>query len=161
MEDSATPNIQTARVICGALMIGVVVLWAFAFVMSAGQGGFGSGEILDPLVTLAIVLAIALSSFGAALFFRGRALAAVSPASGSSEAAGPARGKAAIQLLRNLIIAWALLEGQALVAGVLFLITGEASLLIISALVFVLGFSFTFPKAEWFERAQRSEPAQL
>ena len=139
-------------------MFGVVVLWGFAFVLSAGQGGFGSEEMLDPLVILAIVLVIALSSFGAALFFRARALSAVSPA---SDAAGPAQDKAATQLLTNLIIAWALLEGQALVAGVLFLMTGEASLLIISALVFALGFAFTFPKAEWFERAQRSESAQL
>ncbi len=153
MADQITPSLRTAQLICGALMFGVIAFWAIVFVLNAGEGGFADGLNIDPRVMLAIVIAVALSAFAAALAFRSRAL---SPDPDASRRDPAAAHPNAARLQTNLIIAWALLEGQALVAGVFFLLTGSANLLIISALVFVIGFAVTFPRAEWFERASRT-----
>lgn len=157
MEDPVSPNLQTARIICGALMLGVAALWAVAFVMTNGPGGFDPGPILDPTALLAVVIAVALSAFAAALLFRSRALQTVSDTSRRDPTIPPGDTS---KVQTNLIIAWALLEGQALVAGVFFMLTGAESLLIVSALVFAIGFAFTFPRAEWFEQAHRASQAQ-
>lgn len=148
-----TPSVRTARLICGALMFGVVTFWVIVVVLNAGQGRFGSGLTIDPRVLLAIVIAVALSSFAAALVFRSRALSA-RPGASSSESAASLSDVSRLQT--NLIIAWALLEGQAFIAGVFFLLTQSANFLIISALVFVIGFGLTFPRAEWFEGTHRT-----
>ncbi len=153
MEDQITQSLRIARLICGALMLGVVAFWVILFVLNAGEGGFASGLNIDPRVMLAVVIVVALSAFAAALVFRSRAL---SPDPGASRRDPAAIHPDASRLQSNLIISWALLEGQALIAGVFFLLTGAANLLIISALVFLIGFAVTFPRSEWYERTQRT-----
>lgn len=157
MEDRITPSLRTARIICGALISAVVVFWAMAFALKAGPGPFASDLTIDARVPLAISIAVALGAFVAALFFRYRALGVVSGGSRRDSAAS-LRDLSILQ--RNLTVAWALLEGQAMVAGVFFLLVGAASLLIVSMLVSVIGFALTFPRAEWFERVLRSSATQ-
>ena len=152
MKSPSTPNIQTARIICGALMGGVVLFWAVAFAVSAGQG-LGAELPLDSTVLLAIVLAISLGAFGAAFVFRSKAVRAATGTARSNSQASTADSSG---VLTNLIIAWALLEGQALMAGVLFMLTGNATYLIIPALVFIIGFAVTFPRPDWFARPQHT-----
>lgn len=138
-------------------MLGVVALWAVAFVVTDGMGGLDPGPIPDPTALLAVVIAVALSAFAAALFFRSRALRTVPNTSRRDSAT--TRGDTS-NVQTNLLIAWALLEGQALLAGVFFMLTEAESLLIVSVLVFAIGFALTFPRADWFERAHGTSQAQ-
>ena len=91
---------------------------------------------------------MALGGFLAALVFRGRAVDAAAgrrPPGGRSDVVG-----SAAQVQAQLIIAWALLEGPALLAGVLFMLLASQPLLSAAAVVYGIGVAMTFPRAEWF-----------
>lgn len=156
MEDSTSTQLRTAQIICGALMFGTVAFWAIAFVLRGGDFGFSSDLSIDPLALLAGVIVLALGAFAAALFFRSRALSVGETP--SRRDAAPVRPPVA-RVQSNLIVSWAALEGQAMIAAVFFLLTGMTSLLVVSALVFGIGFAMTFPRAEWFVSAHRGSAA--
>lgn len=134
-------------------MSGVVLFWIVAFVLTAG-GGLDVELPVSSAVLLAIVIAAAVGAFGAALAMRSKVTAALAdPALRDPQSAN------ASSVLTRLISAWALLEGQGILAGVLFMLTGNASLLIIPALVFISGFALTFPKPGWFApQSQTRQP---
>ena len=138
-------------------MGGVVLFWGVAFAFTAGQGALGAELPLDPTMLLAIVIVLALGAFGAALAFRSKAVAEVyEPSVRDSSTPDTDTSK----VLSRLVTAWALLEGQAFVAGVLYMFTGAANLLIISGLVFIIGFAMTFPRSEWFRQGERTTRAR-
>lgn len=136
--------LRNARVIALALPVGVVLFWAIAwFLTKYGQQGLSPGLLRADIATW-VWAAAALAGFLGAYLFLGRAL------QGSDDtAAGPVAGSAS-RVLTNLIVGWALLEAQALLAGVLFLLLATNGLLLAAACVYLLGMELTFPRAQWF-----------
>ena len=137
---------RTARLIALAFPAGVVLFWVIAwFLTKAGGRGLSPG-LLRGDVAIWIWAVVALAGFLGAFVFRGRALQA---ANGTAEGRPPAPGGAA-RVLTTLIVAWALLEGQALLGGVLFLLLAVNGILLGAACVYAMGLVLTFPRAEWF-----------
>lgn len=132
-------NLQTSRIIASSLPIGVVAFWVVAWFMTDGGSAGWSPDALPGAFALGIWGAAALAGFAAALLFLRRA----------TEGPGPAETS-------GLIIAWAALEGPALLAGVLFLLLGDVRLLVAAGAVYLVGVVVTFPRAGWFnERRSR------
>lgn len=111
-------------------------------------------ETLDAGLAFWLWAALALAGFAGALSLRGRALRIAEDA--SREEGGGAEGIAprASEVQANLIIAWALLEGPALAAGVFFILLADTQLLWGALPVYLLGVILTFPRAEWFGAAE-------
>lgn len=136
-------RLRTARLVAGALGGGVGTAWLvcgfLVWQRDSGIGGAGAGVVPAEL-GFWVWAAAAGAGLVAALAFRGRArrLGAVAP-SGPSD-----------PVLTSLLIAWALLEGPALLGAVLFLLGGGAQL-ITAVPVYFLGFVATYPRAEWFQ----------
>jgi hypothetical protein len=131
-------NLPTSRIIAAALPLGVAVFWAVAWVLTEGGSRGWSPDAMSGKLALAVWGAAAFACFTAALLFVRRAVEGPGPAEASS-----------------LVVAWALLEGPALLAGVLFLLLGDLRLLAAAGVVYVVGLVLTFPRAAWFE-AKRS-----
>lgn len=145
----AEPGLRSARVIAAALAGGVVMFWIIAWVVLTGGGRVGlSPEAVPSETALWIWAAAALAGLAGALIFRGRALAAGGTASRADR--GPLSPKEAGSVQTNLIIAWALLEGPALLSAVFFSLLAEPGILWPGIAVFALGMALTFPRAEWF-----------
>lgn len=160
MEDSNVPDLRTARVICGALIASVLLFWLIALVISgAGQNPVVPAFPLDALTLTAAALVAAVAVLAGVLFFRTRAVGAVS--SLPRRDAGPPSRESLSSVQTNLIIAWTLLEGMALTTGMFFMITGVANLLIITTVVLIIGFAITFPRAEWYGEVQRDSHVRL
>jgi len=125
---------RSARVIALALPAGVLVFWVIAwFLTNAGERGLSPGLLRGDVATWTWAV-VALAGFLGAFVFRGRAL----------QAADPSR------VLSTLIVAWALLEGPALLGGLLFLLLAANGILLGAACVYAMGLVLTFPRAEWF-----------
>src|SRR5690554_5287365 len=148
MAQRPTPELLRARVIYMAMIFGVVLMWIVIFVVLSGMNE--SESILDGTIALLLVIVISLGAFAAALFFRSRAAAAA----GTAGSAPNQSQKDVSAVYTNLIVAWALLEGPALMAAVLFMLTNTTAVLLVGAVVFLTGYWMTFPKAEWFEDEQ-------
>ena len=138
-------GLRIARMIGLALPMGVVTFWVIGWVMTDGgarglaQGGPDAGVVFWAWAGLA------LAGFAAALVLRGRAAAIAEDA---ARAGTPgARGG---EVQATLIIAWALLEAQALLAGVLLLLYGLEQIVLYAAIVYAIGLVLTFPRAEWW-----------
>ncbi|MEX2528675.1 MAG: hypothetical protein WEA09_13665 [Gemmatimonadota bacterium] len=132
-------ELSKARVLAGALMSSPILLWVAGWVLTEG----GTRPMLEPgslSPSLAFVIwaAVALPAFAAALALRSRA-----------EALAKRPGRA----LTYLLVAWALLEGSALLSGVFFVLLAIPRFIWTGALVFLLGMAFTFPRADWFPGA--------
>lgn len=134
-----------ARAIAFSLPAGVFAFWAIAWFLTEG-GAQGRAEgALDPELAFWIWAAVAVGGFGAALFLRARAVAIAEEA-----ARAGAPGERAGEVQSRLIIAWALLETQALLAGVLLLALGLEQVVLYAAVLYLVGLAFTFPRAEWW-----------
>src|SRR5688500_3018336 len=106
----AEASFKTARMIAIALATGVVMFWLVAWLLTDGGRTPISPDAFDASLGF-WVWAAALAGLFGALSFRRKALQSV-------DAVQP-----------NLIIAWALLEGPALLAGVAFLLSGARTIL--------------------------------
>lgn len=154
MQQTPTPDLRIGRLICGALMAGVLIFWSVAILLTdAGRNPLSQEFPVDPLLLTAVALLAGLGALAVALRFRSRALAAILKNYRRYGESPSSQNLANLQT--NLIIAWALVEGIALVLGVLFLIAGVDSLVIIAAVVFVAGFTATFPRADWYREAKQ------
>ncbi len=135
--DESRLALRNARVIALTLPLGVVVFWAVVwFLTDAGQEGLRPGLLRADVATW-IWVVVAVAGFLGAYAFRGRALQ-------SADGGSPPR------VLANLVVAWALLEAQALVAGVLFLLLATFGILPAAACVYIVGLELTFPRVQWF-----------
>lgn len=142
-ESQATMNeVGKARLLAGALMSSPIVLWAAGWVLTEGgtQPLMEPGS-LSPSLAFIIWAAVALPAFAAALALRSRA-----------EALAETPGRA----LTYLLVAWALLEGSALLSGVFFILLAIPRFVWMGALVLLLGMAFTFPRSEWFPAAEKT-----
>lgn len=120
---------------------GVFVFWLIAWVLTAGGANGLRPDIVAGSLALVVWAAVALPAFGGALFFRTRA----------AEGAGGAAGRRA---QTHTIVAHALLEGPALLGGILFLLLGTTPVVWVALPVYVLGLALTWPRAEWFTDAR-------
>lgn len=145
-------NLLSARLIALSMTLGVIFLWVVGWVVTGGgTEGLASGGELSPGLLFLIWAALAVPGFGAALVFRGRAMAALSGEAGGGGTG--ASGDPTSVAQTHLIIAWALLEGPALFSGVFYLLTAEGQFVLAGALVFLVGMAISFPRREWYEEA--------
>lgn len=127
-----------------AMPLGVALLWAVALTMGGDAGGGSGRGRWDGDAGFWMWMAVALGGFAAASYFRNRA---VSTAEETARAGQP--GSRAGEIQSWLIIAWAMLEAGALLAGVIVFVGGDARLLWYAAAVYVVGLLLTYPRAEW------------
>ena len=157
MQRTAPSNIVAARIIAGSAAAGAVLFWVVAWVMSDGGAAGIAPDALPPAMARLIWAAVAVSAFGAALVFRGRALRVVEGLrAGYGE---PSAGRPE-DVPTNLAVAWTLLESSAPLAGVFFLLLGTRDILFAAALVHLLGFAVTFPRADWYVDSGAREMAE-
>jgi hypothetical protein len=90
----------------------------------------------------------AVIGFGGSLLLLRRAEAAARRA---SEERAVRRATERIQAF--LLVAWALLEGPAVLAGAFYLILGDSTLVAAAASVLAFGLALTFPRRAWFPTA--------
>lgn len=143
----AEPNVQTARIIASSLAGGVALFWVVVWVMTAGGAQGISPGALPSDLAFWIWGGVAVAGFVGALVFRGRALRLVERAR-AARGRPTSAGAGAVQ--SNLLIAWALLEGPALLSAVFFMLLGAQQILWAAVAVYLLGVIVTFPRAEWF-----------
>lgn len=143
--DQAKATLRTARIIAAALPIGVVILWIVGWVLTKGGSTGVAPAALRGDVATWIWAGAAAAGFIGALRFRGRALQAADAHPGE-----PPSPAGLGQTQANLIVAWALLEGPALVGGVFFLLLAIKAILWATATVYFVGVILTFPRPEWF-----------
>ena len=147
MERAQSPY-AVSRVVAGALPAGVVALWVVGWILTGGGREGMSPEALPPTLALWGWAAVAMGGFAGALAFRGRALHEARALRG--QAAEEARPEVARRVLTSLIVAWALLEGPALLSGILFVLLGAAQILVLAVPFYLVGVALTFPRREWF-----------
>lgn len=147
MQQRLQPSLRTARIIAGALPGGVVLFWIVGWVITGGGQAGTVLEALSPEQAFWLWVVAALVGFSGALFFRNRALRVVEGFARDGE--GPAiEMVGAVQT--NLIIAWTLLEGPALLSGVFFVLLAMKQVLWIAVPLYLVGVILTFPRVEWF-----------
>jgi hypothetical protein len=143
--DESRQAFRTARIIAAAMPMGVVLFWAVGwFLTNGGETGLAP-QALSAGSALYIWAAAALSGTGGSLVLRGRAQRAL-----EGDEARPPSPATLGQVQGSLLVAWALLEAPALLAGVFFLLLGVKPVLLGAAAVYLLGLVRTFPRARWF-----------
>lgn len=153
MKPSTIAGYRTAAIIAYAMASGVVLFWGVAWFLVESTGGPGDPGVLTPELALWIWGGLAVAGFVGALLFARSARSSADEARrrergiGSPQASDRGAGKAQ----SRLIIAWALLEGPALLAGVFFLLNGSRTLLAAAAPVYFTGVALTFPRRSWFQ----------
>lgn len=135
MNQATQPTLQSARIIALSLASGVFLFWGVGWVLTSGGQVGTAPDSLPAGLAFWIWAAIALPGFVMALVFRSRAQQS---SGGASE------------VQKNLIIAWALLEGPALASGVFFLLLAAQPILLAAVPTYLLGVVLTFPRAAWF-----------
>lgn len=152
MDTSASAGHRTASIIAAALAGGVALFWGVAWFLVEASGGPGDPGVLTSRLTLWIWGALALPAFAVSLLFTRSARSLATEARRRGLGMGPSSGGdgGAGTIQTRLIIAWALLEGPALLAGVFFLLNGSRTLLAAAATVYFIGVAVTFPRRSWF-----------
>ena len=145
---TAQAALRQARLVIGALVVGPILFWAVTWFLNHGVERGPRPSNLSPSTALLIWTVLAVGTFAGALVFRGRALEIVEAArrSGNREAVF-ARSP---EVQTFLVIAMALIEGQALFAGVMYFLLGEPEFVLYSAPLLLVGTALIFPRAEWF-----------
>lgn len=141
------PRFTTARIIAASLAGGVALFWILGWVLTGGGTEGFTPEVLPQDIAFWISFGALVVGFAAALTFRNRAVSLVWGPGRNAGASGTPDGGA---VQTNLIISWAMLEGPALLCGVLFLLVADHRILWIATPVHALGVVLTFPRAEWF-----------
>lgn len=138
---------RQARVVVGALMTGVVLFYAVILGYVAFFGVEPTAPGISPALALTIWAVVAVGTFPMALLFRNRAAALSDELRRSDRAPEPTELG---NVNSNAIVAAALLEGPALLAGAMTFMTGDTRLLVYGGLVFLIGMVVAFPRAEWY-----------
>jgi len=155
LKPAASGTLLTARIIAGAIAGSVALFLAVALVVTGGGRNPVAPAALPTMVALVCWAVVAVPGMAGALFFRERAVR-TSEMGLSDDDAGAG---AAARVQTNLVIAWSLLEGPALLGIVFFFMIGPSVLARMSAAVFAVGMLITWPRAERF--AGTSEPARF
>lgn len=141
---------RQAVILFFALAAGVATLAAVALALSgSGVLPIGAEDLPGRQLLLWIWLAVAVSAgLTAVSFWRARVDPVLSTEPTDDTPDGPA-GRAR-RLLTALVACWALIEAPALLAIVLFLITGYWLLFGLGVAFALLGFGATVPRMSWF-----------
>ena len=156
MATSSQRAFWVTRLIAGGLVAGVGVFWAVAWVMTEGGTVGMTPDALPGLTPLLIWAVVVVPGFGGALHFRNRAAAGAgrhpsTPVGGTRRQSAPQATPGTAQAAQgNTIVAHAMLEGPALLGGVLFMLSAAAPLTWIVLPVYALGALLAWPRPEWF-----------
>ncbi|HSJ27933.1 MAG TPA: hypothetical protein VLB67_06955 [Acidimicrobiia bacterium] len=143
-------DLRTARIIAGSLAAGPVILWVVAWVVTGGGNRpVGGDPTLSPGLGFWIWAVVALVGYAAALVLRQKALDRVERRHRSEVGAGPDTGSSDVHTY--LLVAWALLEGPAILSGVLYLLIASNRLLLTAVPIHAIGVLMTFPRPEWYD----------
>lgn len=145
-----TMDLRTARILAGSLASGPVILWVVAWVITGGGSRPVGGEpTLPRALGFWIWAVVALGGYAAAIVLRQKALDRVElrrraePGAGRETGAGDAH--------TYLLVAWALLEGPAILSGVFYLLIASNPLILAAVPIHAIGVLMTFPRREWYE----------
>ena len=141
--DATAQPLVACRLIAVAMLLGGIVAGVVGVIVSLGGDGRPTGGTTATILFGAwVALAIACAA-GWWIVFRRASEIAESPRS-EMDSARDAR------VLRLLVLGWALLEAQLMVALVASLLGGTPMLLIPGLTIFTLGLVLSFPKRAWF-----------
>lgn len=148
---NADQALRVSRILAMSLLLGVLlfagVVYALTGSGSAIDGGEGDWRFLVKVwYGVAAVLVAAWY-----LLLRKATYHTESPVS-RPVTGGPER------VIRLLIIAWAMLEGAALLGVTVALLTGQRSMLVAAVVLMLAGMAFSFPRGEWFASFRGSGP---
>lgn len=130
---------RTAWIILGSMVAGVTALAVVAGVVRQ--------QAASPLPWLAIWVLIGPLSVVLARILLARQVASTAPAGGDGRTAGPPPPET---VLTAHVVAWALIEGPALLGGVAYLLGAPATVLVAALATAAIGFAITAPKREAF-----------
>ena len=140
---NADQALRVSRILAMSLLLGVLlfagVVYALTGSGSAIDGGEGDWQFLVKMWYGAAAVLVAAWY----LFWRKATCHTDSPVS-RPVTGGPER------VIRLLIVAWAMLEGAALLGVTVGLLTGQRSMLVAAVVLMLAGMAFSFPRAEWF-----------
>jgi len=137
--------LQVARLIAASMLLGLILFWIIGFTMGRSSAAPTAQPGISEKLFLEVWAALAIAAFAGAVYFRGRAIAFADRALGVfTTSADIAR------VQTNLVVAWALLEGPALLSGVALYMFGYDRVVLAALPVYLVGFALTFPRAGWF-----------
>jgi hypothetical protein len=150
MERPVTPQPpqRMSLLIWASLLSGVLFFVAFAWFVTDGGASAEPESLLGSVqLDLAVWGMLAVGGFFGSLHFRRQGVEAVEAA----RREGATYDDLPLGTLQTqLIVAWALLEGPALFGGVIFMVTGNTTLLAAALGVFLAGMIAAAPRRDWF-----------
>lgn len=140
--------LKTARIVCGALVAGVLVYAGLAWYLARA----GAVVAVDPatanLLKQAFVAIMLIGVLGwMVIWGRARVPTPSTVARPEVELKRGPRG-----VVSRLIAAYAFLEAVGLVGATVHLLTGSVGVLATAVAVVVLGAALSYPREEWFQR---------
>lgn len=140
--------LKTARIVCGAMVAGVVVYSAVAWYLTrTGAVGAVDAETAN-LLKQAFVAVMLIGVLGwMVIWGRARVPTPSTVARPEVELRRGPRG-----VVSRLIAAYAFLAAVGLVGATVHLLTGSVGVLVTSVAVVLLGAALSYPREEWFQR---------
>lgn len=140
---NADQALRVSRILGISLLFGVLLFAGVVYVLTGSGSVVDGGEgdwrfLIKAWYGVAAVLVV-----GWYLLWRKATCHTESPVSRPATG-GPER------VIRLLIIAWAMLEGAALLGVTVALLTGQRSMLVAAVVLMLVGMGVSFPRAEWF-----------
>ena len=147
--------IKTARIVCGALVAGVLLYAVVAWYLRRT----GAVVTVDPdtsnLLGQVFVAVMLIGVLGwMVIWSRARV---PTPSTVARPEVELSRGPGGV--VSRLIAAYAFLEAVGLVGATVYLLTGRIGVLATALAVVALGVALSYPREEWFQRFLRHRPA--
>lgn len=139
-------SVTVARLIAFSILASTLVFWAIVWFISEGGAKTGTTATVSQNAVLGIWGVLALAGFAGALFMQRQAVSIGDEARSRGET--PASKAGIIQA--RLIVAWALLEGVAVLAGIALWLWGYRMPILVCIPVLFIGMALSFPRPEWF-----------
>jgi hypothetical protein len=140
---NADQALRVSRILGMSLLFGVLLFAGIVYVLTGSGSAIDGGEADWQFLIKAWYVVAAVLVAAWYLLWRKATCHTESPASRPA-AGGPER------VIRLLIIAWAMLEGAALLGVTVALLTGQRSMLTAAVVLMLAGMAVSFPRAEWF-----------
>lgn len=141
---------RSAVVIWAALFLGPLVLAVVVRGLVENENAIATeGAPLDPAVSLLIWAVIAAGALAGAFAFTARA-AGLATSAETRHARDRGEAPSPATLITNLVVAWALAEGQLLLAVALYFMSGYLVLWWAAGLLHVVVLAAAFPRRRWF-----------
>ena len=142
-----------ARIVAIALLLSAFLITAVGFALTLG-GADPTGENGTATVLFGLWVAAAIgATAGWWILWRGAASLAAGPGTGPAIEAGRLGPES---VAGRLIAAYALLEGQMIIALVASFLQRTPMLLVPAFAIMALGILLSFPRREWFARFERT-----